>query len=117
MKSIQNSYLFSNRGIYHADHLRRTGDLDYARRVTEANLQISEQQHWAYTLACAIVSLAIWILIQAITIRPRPLQVRAQDCAEYFTSSCLIEALLARGRFFAKTAVGAGSSDPITDNP
>jgi len=32
-------YLYSNRGIFHADHLRRTGQADYARRVTEANLE------------------------------------------------------------------------------
>jgi tetratricopeptide (TPR) repeat protein len=32
-------YLYSNRGIFHADHLRRAGDPGYARRVTEANLE------------------------------------------------------------------------------
>ena len=36
-------YLYSNRGIFHADHLRRAGDPAYARRVTEANLKICEQ--------------------------------------------------------------------------
>jgi tetratricopeptide (TPR) repeat protein len=41
----QNRYLFSRRGILHADFLRRTGDLDYARRVTEANLQNRERRH------------------------------------------------------------------------
>ena len=43
----ENHYLFSLRGIQHVDHLRRTGQSDYARRVTEANLQICEQEHWA----------------------------------------------------------------------
>ena len=32
-------YLYSLRGIKHADHLRRTGNPAYARRVTEANLE------------------------------------------------------------------------------
>ena len=40
-------YLYSFRGIHHAIHLRSTGELDYANRVTEANLQICESEHWA----------------------------------------------------------------------
>ena len=39
-------YLYSLRGINHADHLRRTGDADYARRITEANLEICERNRW-----------------------------------------------------------------------
>jgi len=41
-------YLFSLRGIQHADHLRRIGDLDYARRVTKVNFQICERNRWAF---------------------------------------------------------------------
>ncbi|HET6495621.1 MAG TPA: NB-ARC domain-containing protein, partial [Thermoleophilia bacterium] len=40
-------YLYSYRGIRHADHLRRTGDAARARRITEANLGICEKYHWA----------------------------------------------------------------------
>jgi tetratricopeptide (TPR) repeat protein len=40
-------YLYSNRGIFHAEHLRRTGRADEARRVTEANLEICERERWA----------------------------------------------------------------------
>lgn len=40
-------YLYSRNGILHADYLCRTGQLDYSRRVTEANLKICELQHWA----------------------------------------------------------------------
>jgi tetratricopeptide (TPR) repeat protein len=44
-------YLYSNRGIFHADHLRRVGDPStssgqaaaYARRIAEANLEICER--------------------------------------------------------------------------
>jgi tetratricopeptide (TPR) repeat protein len=39
-------YHYSTDGIKHADHLRRMGQSDYARRVTEANLQICERNHW-----------------------------------------------------------------------
>ncbi|HLO16097.1 MAG TPA: trypsin-like peptidase domain-containing protein [Anaerolineales bacterium] len=39
-------YLFSYAGVRHADHLRRIGDLLYARRVTEANFHICKQNHW-----------------------------------------------------------------------
>ncbi len=43
------SYLYSVRGIKHADHLRRTSQSDYARRITETNLRICEQAHFAYS--------------------------------------------------------------------
>ncbi len=39
-------YAYSLPGIWHADHLRRTGDPDYAWRVTEANLEICERNRW-----------------------------------------------------------------------
>ena len=39
-------YLYSSRGIHHADHLRRIGDRDYAWRVTEANLEICQRNGW-----------------------------------------------------------------------
>ena len=39
-------YLYSLRGIQHADHLRRADDAAYARRVTEANLKICVEWHW-----------------------------------------------------------------------
>jgi tetratricopeptide (TPR) repeat protein len=39
-------YLYSLRGIHHAEHLRRVGQADYARRVTAANLEICEQERW-----------------------------------------------------------------------
>jgi len=38
-------YRYSIDGIWHADHLRRTGQADYARRVTEANLEILTRLH------------------------------------------------------------------------
>jgi tetratricopeptide (TPR) repeat protein len=38
-----NQYLCSIRGIQHADHLRRAEDVDYARKVTEANMRKCEE--------------------------------------------------------------------------
>jgi len=39
-------YLYSNRGIFHAEYLVRYGETDYARRVTQANLEICDLNHW-----------------------------------------------------------------------
>jgi tetratricopeptide (TPR) repeat protein len=44
-------YLCSLRGIQHADHLRRMGNADYARRVTEANLGICTRHQWRYLVS------------------------------------------------------------------
>jgi tetratricopeptide (TPR) repeat protein len=44
-------YLYSLLGINHADHLRRSGQSVYARRVTEANLQILERLHTAFQIS------------------------------------------------------------------
>ncbi len=41
------NYIYSIGGVMHADHLRRVGNADIARRVTEANLKICEEAHWA----------------------------------------------------------------------
>jgi len=39
-------YLFKLRGVYHADFLRRLGDIDYAQKVAEANLEICQRNCW-----------------------------------------------------------------------
>ncbi len=36
-------YLYSIRGVQHADHLRRAGAADYARRVTDANITVNNK--------------------------------------------------------------------------
>ena len=40
---LDKQYLYSLRGIRHADHLRCQGNIDYARRIAEANQIICEQ--------------------------------------------------------------------------
>ncbi len=44
-------HLYSICGIWHADHLRRVGQPDYARRVTEANLEICERNRWTFMVS------------------------------------------------------------------
>lgn len=39
-------YLSVIHSIYHTHYLRRVGDTEYARRVTEANLLICKRNHW-----------------------------------------------------------------------
>jgi len=51
------SYLYSNLGVFCANHFRRTGQPDYARRLTQANLQICEQNHFIQDI---IDCLIIW---------------------------------------------------------
>lgn len=44
-------YIYSVNGIQHAEHLRRTNDAVYARRVTDANLEICERNHWVKSIS------------------------------------------------------------------
>ncbi|HJR79766.1 MAG TPA: trypsin-like peptidase domain-containing protein, partial [Anaerolineales bacterium] len=97
-------YHFSSDGIKHADHLRRNGDLDYARRIIEANIEYLDRLHAGphqisqchrvlgdldsdtaqHDSACAHYESALK-LARSISFRP-----------------ALIETLLARGRWRAK---------------
>jgi len=96
-------YLYSLRGIQHADHLRRIGDLDYAHRVTEANLQICERNHWT-----DYVSQIHHILgdLDFDTNNPESARAHYESALKIARGisdrAVLIEALLARGRFYAK---------------
>jgi tetratricopeptide (TPR) repeat protein len=96
-------YLYSVPGICHADHLHRMDDLDYARHVTEANLQTCEKFHWVF-----LVSQCHRILGDLDS------DIGNHEAARTHYESALkiarsisqrrvfIEALLARGRFYAK---------------
>ncbi|MBK8902084.1 MAG: trypsin-like peptidase domain-containing protein [Anaerolineaceae bacterium] len=99
-------YLYSLRGIQHAEHLRRVGQADYARRVTAANLTICERNR----------------VVSQISMCHRVLGELAADeggaaaiasARDHFDTAltiarsisyrpALIEALLARGRWAAK---------------
>jgi tetratricopeptide (TPR) repeat protein len=44
-------YLYSQRGIRHVEYLLRYGEADYARRVSEANLEICEENHFVKSVS------------------------------------------------------------------
>jgi tetratricopeptide (TPR) repeat protein len=98
-------YLYSNRGIFHANHLRRMGEADYARAVTEANLKICEEYHWPDK-----VSMSHRVIGDLDADAGQPESAGAHyDAALKIARGIsmrdiLIEALLERGRFYARYA-------------
>ncbi len=109
-------YLYSLRGIRHADHLRRVGDVGYARRVTNANLEISERNHIAFTISeCHHV-------LGDLDFDAGQFE---DACAHYDTAlkiarsisdrAVLIKALLARGRFNAKRGDAAAAQSDLSE--
>ncbi len=109
-------YLYSNRGILHANYLRRTSDPDYARRVTEANLEICERNRWA-----EVISLSHRVLGDLDTDAGQHESARAHyDKALKIARSItvrdvLIEALLARGRWAARYLAGVQAFSDLNE--
>jgi tetratricopeptide (TPR) repeat protein len=96
-------YLFSLRGIHHADHLRRTKQSDYARRVTEANLQLAERDHIRQEISQCHRVLGDLDSDSGNHESARAHYESALKIARGISHRpALIEALLARGRFYAK---------------
>jgi tetratricopeptide (TPR) repeat protein len=96
-------YLYSNRGIFHVDYLRRTGEADYARRVTDANLEICERNGWQFQISqCHRVlgDLDADAGQQADARGHYDTALRIARGISY--RPALIEALLARGRWYAR---------------
>jgi tetratricopeptide (TPR) repeat protein len=107
-------YLFSVRGTQHADHLRRTGNADYAARVTEANLRIGQRNRWAKTISkCHRIlgDLAVehgehknvYVHHEAALLAARKVSKR----------DTLIEALLAQGRWAIRYQDLTDLEDPL----
>jgi hypothetical protein len=115
-------YLYSQRGIFHADALRRAGDTAYARRVTEANLDV-----WvSYSKWPADESRCHRVLGDLDAGDNQHASARAHyDQALKLARGIsrrdvLIEALLARGRWAAKATLAKVSEpsqglDPFND--
>ncbi len=98
-------YLYSLNGIQHADHLRRMGKADYARRVTKANLKICEKAHWADDISKCKRVLGDLEADAGVHERAGQHYENALKIARNITrQDVLIEALLARGRWQAKQA-------------
>ncbi|MCK4856619.1 MAG: tetratricopeptide repeat protein, partial [candidate division Zixibacteria bacterium] len=99
-------YLYSNRGIFHGDNLRRVGKADCARKVTEANLEICERNHWAFQISMCHRVLGDLAADAGDNERARRHYEAALKIARSITlQHVLIEVLLARGRWQAKQAV------------
>jgi tetratricopeptide (TPR) repeat protein len=97
------SHLFSLRGIQHADHLRRRGEADYARKVTEANLAICEGEHWPDDMSRCQRVLADLFADGGQKEMARESYGQALELARSISHRrVLIEALLGRGRWYAK---------------
>jgi tetratricopeptide (TPR) repeat protein len=87
--------------------------LDYARHVTEANLQICERSRFIKSISQCHRVLGD---LDFDANNPESARVHYESALKIARSisfrPALIEVLLARGRFYAKVAVGAGSSRP-----
>lgn len=96
-------YLFSTYGINHAEYLRRIGDNDYAKNVTEANLRISEQYRWAAEISACHRVLGDLFVDSGDEDKARNNYFLAIKIARALSDrKVIIEALLARGRWQAR---------------
>ena len=99
----QMQYLHSLMGVGHADHLRRTGRADYARRVAEANVEICQRAHWPDDLSRSHRVLGDLDVDAGQLVSAREHYDEALKIARGISfRPALIEALQARGRFFAR---------------
>ncbi len=114
-------FLTRNSGIGHAIHLLKVGDTDYARRVTEFNLQYCERSHWHF-----LVSMCHRVLgdLDFDSNSPESALAHYESALKIARSisnrAVLIEALLAHGRFYAMVAVGAthlSQTDIVSGKP
>jgi tetratricopeptide (TPR) repeat protein len=122
-------YLCSQRGIRHAGHLRRAGDPSagsgqaaaYARRITEANLEICQRNHWPDTLSRSHRVLGDLDAGDGQHESARAHYDQALKLARGISRrDVLVEALLARGRWAAKATLAKVSEpsqglDPFSD--
>ncbi len=96
-------YLYSGRGIWHADHLFHIGDAFYALQVTKQNLTICERSHWLFLISRCHRVLGDLDGNANDQNSARMHYIEALKIARMITDrQVLIEALLARGRWAAK---------------
>lgn len=111
------SVLYNNSlwGIMHASHLYSVGDEDYARRITEANLDVCISNHWTFLISQCHRILGDLDFDPSLgsgqAHNPESARAHYESALKIARSiqqrNVLIEALLARGRFYAKMNVGA----------
>jgi tetratricopeptide (TPR) repeat protein len=111
-------YHYATDGVKHTDHLRKIGDVEYARRVGIANLKYCSDNHWASMM---VICHRVLGDLDFDSGNPESARAHYESALKIARSIShrvsLIEALLARGRFYAKTAVGAGSPRPNNAHP
>ncbi len=106
-------YRYSIDGIWHAEHLRRVGEAAYARRVTAANLEIVRGRSIKDISMCHRI-LGELDAADGQTTAARAHFDEALAIARGISDrAVLIEALLARGRWAARLAVGARRALPL----
>jgi len=105
--------LYSNRGIWYTDHLKRMGDETRARQNVNANLKISQTHRWLDNISrCYRVLGDLEMLSnkveQSFTFYKDSVQI-ARSISQHYL---LTQALNARGLFYAKQGeVGPARSD------
>lgn len=108
------SHLYSDIGIRNADHLRRRAEAGYARKVTEANLDICKRNHWIYSMSQCHRVLADLSADAGQQEEARESYDQALKFARSTSNRLvLIESLLGRGQWYGKIMKdsAAASSD------
>ncbi len=96
-------HLFALRGVQYAEHLRRTGDFSLGRQVTEENLRIAESFKWTRNISqCHRVLADLDGEMGAAEAARKHYDVAIAVARAISRQDVLLEALLARGRWFAK---------------
>jgi tetratricopeptide (TPR) repeat protein len=95
--------LYSLRGIYYADYLRRAGNPAYARVVTEANLDICQRNRWVKSVSqCHRVLGDLSADSGQNDVALKHYETALDMAVEISFRPALIEIRLARGRWWAR---------------
>ncbi len=106
------SYLYGAQGVWHADHMIRTKNLTYARDIAESNIKVCESNHWAFLISSCHRILGDMDFGSGNHEFARGHYESALEIARSISDlQVLIEALLTRGRFIAKTPEAAETSE------
>jgi tetratricopeptide (TPR) repeat protein len=103
-KFDSNLYLYHLNGTQYADHLRRRGEADYATKVTRANLEICKRNNWRDNISRCHRVLGDLFADAGQEVDARKCYDQALDIARSISDKqVLVEALLARGRWYARS--------------
>lgn len=104
-------YLVFENGIRHADYLKRIGEIDYALRVTKANLTICERGRYIDIISkwhrvCGDLFVDTDQQGKAAVSYDRALEIARKSSSKML----LVEAILARGRWYARSMQDSGAA-------